>query len=235
MTFNNLKIVLTNALCCSSEQAIKVSNMLSRGDKCAKSELIKLKVLLDRINLLSEYLCDSKELLIETFDTEEDALEWTVEDSPIWIWVNKEIIIPLGELGPNGTGGYISFEGEGVEGNLRKDCLVVGQRYRIEWDMYVSFNIEENLYTTIQVSLGDTIINYNSEVNEVFFHASVEGICTGDGNLNFMVTDLNNIVPHGFDNIQVFIIGNDCLTEEQIDSMIHKVMETCEICDCQLN
>ena len=49
MTATNLNIVLTNAVCCSSAQAVKVSKLLSNGSICAKAEVVKLKLL--RIDL----------------------------------------------------------------------------------------------------------------------------------------------------------------------------------------
>lgn len=52
MTSKNLNIVLTNAICCSSNLAIKVSKLLSMGNFCAESEVIKLKLLNDSIEVL---------------------------------------------------------------------------------------------------------------------------------------------------------------------------------------
>lgn len=56
MTSENLDIVLSNALCCSSKKAIIVSDLLSRGDKCAKSKFKELKILNDSIETL---LCNA--------------------------------------------------------------------------------------------------------------------------------------------------------------------------------
>lgn len=55
MTATNLNIVLTNAVCCSSAQAVKVSKLLSNGSLCAKAEVIKLKLLNDYIEALKCY------------------------------------------------------------------------------------------------------------------------------------------------------------------------------------
>lgn len=59
MTSANLNIVLTNALCCVSELSAKLSKMYSIGNKCADSELVKLKLLNDYIDTLSCYRIDT--------------------------------------------------------------------------------------------------------------------------------------------------------------------------------
>ena len=55
MTADNLNIVLTNSLCCISAQAVKVSKLYSIGDKCADSELQKLKLMNDWFEALRCY------------------------------------------------------------------------------------------------------------------------------------------------------------------------------------
>lgn len=70
MTSTNLNIILTNAVCCSSEQAVKVSKLLTSGSLCAKAEVIKLKLLNDYIEVLKCYNVDSENncLSEEDFD-----------------------------------------------------------------------------------------------------------------------------------------------------------------------
>lgn len=55
MNATNLNIVLTNSLCCISTQAVKVSKLYSIGDKCADSELQKLKLMNDWFEALRCY------------------------------------------------------------------------------------------------------------------------------------------------------------------------------------
>jgi hypothetical protein len=55
MTAENLNIVLTNSLCCISAQAVKVSKLYSIGNKCANSELQKLKLMNDWFEALRCY------------------------------------------------------------------------------------------------------------------------------------------------------------------------------------
>ena len=55
MTETNLNLVLTNALKCSSELAVKVADLYAMGNKCADAEFRKLKILIDRIESLSCY------------------------------------------------------------------------------------------------------------------------------------------------------------------------------------
>lgn len=58
MTSTNLNIILTNALCCISAQAAKVSKLYSIGDKCVESEVQKLKLMNDWFNILKCYKID---------------------------------------------------------------------------------------------------------------------------------------------------------------------------------
>lgn len=60
MTADNLNIVLTNSLCCISAQAVKVSKLYSIGDKCADSELQKLKLMNDWFETLRCYVISPK-------------------------------------------------------------------------------------------------------------------------------------------------------------------------------
>jgi len=59
MNATNLNIVLTNSLCCISAQAAKVSKMYSIGNKCAESELQKLKLMNDWFEALRCYNAES--------------------------------------------------------------------------------------------------------------------------------------------------------------------------------
>lgn len=60
ITQDTLNIVLANALCCSSGLAIKVAKMYSIGNKCADSEFRKLKLLIDKIELLRSFKFDDE-------------------------------------------------------------------------------------------------------------------------------------------------------------------------------
>jgi hypothetical protein len=55
MTESNLNLILTNALCCSATKAKEVSKLYSIGNSCADKELIKLKLLNDKIEVLRCY------------------------------------------------------------------------------------------------------------------------------------------------------------------------------------
>lgn len=55
MTETNLNIVLSNALCCSSQLAAKVGKLYDTGSLCADTEFDKLKLLIDKIEVLKCY------------------------------------------------------------------------------------------------------------------------------------------------------------------------------------
>lgn len=55
MTETNLNIVLSNALCCSSQLAAKVGKLYDTGNLCVDTEFDKLKLLIDKIEVLKCY------------------------------------------------------------------------------------------------------------------------------------------------------------------------------------
>lgn len=55
MTQSTYNTILTNAFCCISTYATKVSKLLSLGNKCATKEIIKLKLLIDYVEVFSCY------------------------------------------------------------------------------------------------------------------------------------------------------------------------------------
>ncbi len=75
MSPNHIYIVLTNALCCSSKKALEVSKLFSTGNLCANNELIKLKLLNDKIKILSDYYFDTTDLETNNFNNKPSCLD----------------------------------------------------------------------------------------------------------------------------------------------------------------
>lgn len=82
----NLNIVLTNAICCSSKLASEVSRLYSIGDRCANSELNKLKLLNDRVNLLGCYKFQSNTIIEFNYIRDTDFI--TSSSITYYIYIN---------------------------------------------------------------------------------------------------------------------------------------------------
>jgi len=111
MNSTNLNIVLTNALCCISAQAVKVSKLYSIGDKCADSELQKLKLMNDWFEALRCYTLSPKnsKFRVRTESSKDNTFYSKVSE----IGVVYSVIV---------NGVSYDFNGDGV--SLIKDLLM---------------------------------------------------------------------------------------------------------------
>lgn len=92
MTFDNLNIVLTNAVCCSAVKAVELSDLLSKGNLCVESKIRELKLLNDRINLLRCY----------NFDTSTQLATFTVSVTNIEVFASTVFTLNINNIaGPS--------------------------------------------------------------------------------------------------------------------------------------
>lgn len=219
MTFDNLNIVYTNALCCTSKLGVKVSDMYSRGDKCASSEMFKLKILQDKLLILKQYLVDHCNL-IKNGKFTYDLSYWSIsplEDS--WIWVDGEA--------------YYNSTDEG--GTLSQNCLYPSRTYTLSFDYNYIQNspAEEYIIITIggtEYTVGPLVASTDNQ------HVELTVICGESTEVSFYT--ISSVSPSNDISIDNVIIrnadDNGCLTEEQIDKLAHDIMKECDICNCQL-
>lgn len=222
MTFEQLKIVYTNALCCSSELAVKVSDLYSRGDKCADFEMIKLKLLNDKILILKDWLNDHCNL-VKNGEFTYDLSYWDnvdVGDAGPWLW----------------NSGEAYFEASDQGAGIAQNCLVPGRKYLLSFDYHYTPGVNPlGEYIRIKVGTSEYFVNPIT-ASTTLQHVELEITCVGnstfslytsfDSNTNSILY-LDNVIIRNTDD-------NGCLTEEQIDTLTHDIMKSCEICDCQL-
>lgn len=234
MLYNNIKIVLINAKCCIGELAAKVAKLYAIGDKCANSELKKLKILEDRYKSIEDYYCSKLEILFEPFNTNvfTDIPQLWERSSTNFIWDAKKI---APNLLPDPDSGLIAYSGLDATNTLYRDgLLTIDKRYVIEFDFYYDSDSGQETPPDVQVFLGTTLLNVFSDVLST--RITLEGICEGNTTFTIQASDnypLNS--TYAFDNIRIYQRLDTCLTEDQIDIMIHDLMRDCDICDCQLN
>lgn len=225
MTFEHLNIVYTNALCCSSELAVKVSDMYSRGDKCANSEMLKLKVLHDKILILKEYLNDHCNL-VKNGEFTYDLSYWDISPlSDSWIWIKTIDQITVAYYNGTDEGGTIS-----------QNCLYPGRTYTVSFDYYYVINTPGG-NESIVVTVGGTeyIVTPLIASDEP---QHVEFTITAGDSTEISFYTISSVSPSNdilIDNVVVRNANDDgCLTEEQVDDLVRDIMKECEICDCQL-
>ncbi len=200
MTTENINIILTNAVCCISEQAVKVSKLLSIGDKCAESEVNKLKLLNDYVETLRCYNNDpinskfTVRMLYSDYQSFFEAMS-----NPLRIYqvqVNSTIYTMQGDASKT------KFE-------------ILEEIINTIPNVYSFYNMLEPATKTvryikiyIEASCEVYYVNFNTTVSEDDFLFTL----TTPGNCEI----------------------TNCLSEEEIQTIINKIMTTCDICDCQL-
>src|SRR6478736_2330348 len=66
ITKDNLKTIIDGSYCCISDEAVKVSDLFSNGNKCSNKQFINMKIIVDKLNTLSDYydsIEDEEELI----------------------------------------------------------------------------------------------------------------------------------------------------------------------------
>lgn len=207
MTETNLNIVLSNALCCSSQLAAKVGKLYDTGSLCADTEFDKLKLLINKIEVLKCYGFPT-EITTSNVNSEfftsiseyEDFLLKNGGNLTIQLNVNRTIYTLVSDGVNNG---YELIINKLTQLGVLVSYTIVEIRKSIEFNLVLTCDIL-NISFTVQYG-GETPL-------ESIFTNTIPGICTST-----IITPVEN-----------------CLTEEQADIMMHDVMRQCDICDCQL-
>lgn len=206
MTETNLNIVLSNALCCSSQLATNVAKLYSIGNSCADSEFNKLKLLIDKIEILKCY-----QFPVTTTVTNVNSQFNIIftEDAQILL-LNTAILGWIINLNINGIKYSITTNGVDTSYNL-----IINKLTELGIFISSSFNsVGMSLVLACSVIDFNFSIQYDIEaplINYIFTN-TVVGVCPAT-----IITPVEN-----------------CLTEEQADIMMHDIMRQCDICDCQL-
>lgn len=206
MTSTNLNIVLTNALCCISAQAAKVSKLYSIGNGCVESEVQKLKLMNDWFEALRCYNANtsiaSKFLLRIDYATYNSAFLATSN-------VNRNYVLTV-----NGTSYTVQGDGTTPIGTLIG--TLVGTIDNIS---NLNAITDPDGFSPRYVYL---YLDGLCDVTEINYQV----IRISD---NTVLTDIDwTLYQQGYCTV------TNCLTEEQADIMMHDIMRQCDICDCQL-
>ena len=205
MNGTNLNIVLTNALCCISAQAVKVSKLLSIGSKCAEAEIQKLKLMNDWFKALQCYNADgfinSKFILKTPYSTYNTLLN-TISDS------NKLYIFTINNI-------EYSIQGDNT-------TTVISL-------------LENLSTTITEIISFFYIKNKTKEPEFMFFHIDAKcNIETINFKIKQIDTD-SILVNAVYTLYQTgYCTVSNCLTEEQFNIIVANLMAACNICECQL-
>lgn len=206
MNATNLNIVLTNSLCCISAQAAKVSKLYSIGSKCVESELQKLKLMNDWFEALRCY--NANDTINSKFMLRLDYNDYTTilkSTSSI----GRRYIITINGVEYSTLGDGVTSVGDLIGALILSATEIISLTVVEDPDGYDP----RFAYLYIEADCDITTINYQvirldieAIIANVDFTLYQTGLCT--------VTN--------------------CLTETQFNTMVHKLMSACDICDCQL-
>lgn len=206
MTTQNLNIVLTNALCCISAQAAKVSKLYSIGNKCVESEVQKLKLMNDWFEALRCYNAND--------------------------YISTKFALRL-----NYTTYLTSLDS--ISNSGRNYILTVnGIAYTIQGDGVTKISALLNtLAGTISDIIDFKIIVEPDSYSPRYAYAYIEALCDVTS-INYQVIKISDdSVITNIDYTlyqQGYCTITNCLSKEQFDSILSKLMNACDICECQL-
>jgi len=206
MTTDNLNIVLTNSLCCISAQAVKVSKLYSIGDKCADSELQKLKLMNDWFETLKCYNTNTE-------INSEFALRFDYDD---YIDYLSNPTNPLRNYTLSINGVESTLPGDGVKTKVEiflelLDVALPDNGYHVIIDP----DTRDSRYVYVHI-LGEC------DTESIEFIIST--ISTGD--------IVQTLTWYKFKNGQCTVLN--CLSESDFNIIVAKLMKECDICECQL-
>lgn len=205
MTETNLNIVLSNALCCSSQLATKVGKLYDTGNLCVDTEFNKLKLLVDRINTLKCYDFPT-ETLTSNINSEFFTTLVEVQGDRLY-----RIILLNIQLTVNGI--TYNIVSDGVNTAL---ALIVNKLTELGFFIFY-INSKGSPELTFGLTCNILDLSFNIRYSDT----------------PWVAYSFTNTVP-GMCPQTIIIPAQNCLTEEQADIMMHDIMRQCDICDCQL-
>lgn len=205
MTSENLNIVLSNALCCSSQLATKVGKLYDTGNLCVDTEFDKLKLLVDRINTLKCYDFPT-ETLTSNVNSEFFTTLIEVQGDRLY-----RIILLNIELTVNGI--TYNIVSDGVNTAL---VLIVNKLTELGFFIFY-INSKGSSELTFGLTCNILDLSFNIRYSDT----------------PWVAYSFTNTIP-GMCPQTIITSAQNCLTEEQADIMMHNVMRQCNICDCQL-
>jgi len=207
MNATNLNIVLTNSLCCISAQAVKVSKLLSIDSKCAEAEIQKLKLMNDWFNALRCY--NAEESTNSKFVLRLDYNEY-LNVLKSTSDTGRLYVVTINGIEYSAVGDGVTSVGDLVGSLILSASEVISFIEVIDPDTHTPSHV--HLY--IEANCDIETINYQM-------------IRISD---NVVLSDIDWTL---YESGQCTV--SNCLTEEQFNVVVAKLMATCNICECQLN
>jgi len=206
MNATNLNIVLTNSLCCISAQAAKVSKLYSIGNRCVESEVQKLKLMNDWFEALRCYNANDSINSKFVLHIEYDEYLNVLKSTSN---TGRTYIITVNNTEYSIVGDGITSVGDLIGALILSATGIISLTVIKEPDG----TPDRQVYLYIEAECDITTINYQvirldveAIIADIDFTLYQAGLCT--------VTN--------------------CLTETQFNTMVHKLMNACDICECQL-
>jgi hypothetical protein len=196
MTETNLNIVLSNALCCSSQLAAKVGKLYDTGNLCVDTEFDKLKLLIDKIEVLKCY----------DFPAE-----------PLGIASNSEFDTILSQLQYNllseTTDSIIELDVNGVTYVLYSDSVLTNIELIInkltELGIFIFYSLTE---TNLELVLTCDVLSFGFNItlgerlfSTYVFTNTVPGFCT-----NYVETSVENCLTEEQADIMMHDVMRQC-------------------------
>lgn len=206
MTSDNLNIVLTNSLCCISAQAVKVSKLYSIGDKCADSELQKLKLMNDWFEALRCYKIDP---ITALFLYRTDTLNY---ENFITAPSN---VLRIYTLIVNGI--TYTFPGDGSS---------------TKYDILISLLAQASPEATITIELDSDTDTRTVRYGYFYIEAPCDVTTIVAETTDLSGTVLNSFEFSLYRNGLCTPIN--CLSETDFNTIVTNLMKECDICECQL-
>jgi hypothetical protein len=196
MIETNLNIVLSNALCCSSQLANSVANLYNKGNICVDTEFDKLKLLIDRIEVLKCYSFPIEPLEIASnseFDTILSELQYSLL---------SETTDSIIELDVNGVT-YVLYS-DSVLTNIE---LIINKL--TELGIFIFYSLTE---TNLELVLTCNVLSFgfNIQLGERLFSTyiftnTVPGLCT-----NYVEVPVENCLTEEQANIMMHDVMRQC-------------------------
>lgn len=196
MTETNLNIVLSNALCCSSQLTAKVGKLYDTGNLCVDTEFDKLKLLIDKIETLKCY-----NFPIITIVRNTNSEFFTTLSNTQFNWLSEIYYLTI-QLNINGTIYTLVSDGVNTGFELIENKL-------LELGILISFFNNRNsisLVLTCDILNISFTIQYGEELPlESIFTNTIPGICTST-----IITPVENCLTEEQADIMMHDVMRQC-------------------------
>lgn len=227
MNSTELNTFLQQAICCAGNKAKQVADMFLQGNKCAKSELKKLAVLVDSIKALDCYRAPLEEEVCTV--VEGDPLTDPIEAVFTFTFpCNENMAIP--------SAFFFETFGSGSEIFIPGNADVINPNTIYNFETYIASVLPAGYsYTSTSADGCDTnnqfIITAPCDITSMQFTYFIEGDLES-------TTITATEVQAGICNATSIECETttteytNCLTETEADNLVNMITKICDTCNC---